>query len=29
VLDRAAFAARNADVEARYKAGTVNAQEFC
>ena len=28
VLDRAAFAARNADVEARYKAGTVNAQEF-
>ena len=28
VVDRAAFAARNADVEARYKAGTVNAQEF-
>ncbi len=27
-LDRASFAARNADVEARYKAGTVDAQEF-
>jgi HAD superfamily hydrolase (TIGR01490 family) len=28
VLDRAQFAARNADMEARYKAGTVTAQEF-
>ena len=28
VVDREEFAARNADVEARYKAGTVNAQEF-
>jgi len=28
VLDRAQFAARNADMEARYKAGTVSAQEF-
>lgn len=28
VLDRAGFAARNADMEARYKAGTVGAQEF-
>lgn len=28
VLERAAFAARNADVEARYKAGTVDAQAF-
>ena len=28
VLDRAAFAARNADMETRYKAGTVGVQEF-
>jgi HAD superfamily hydrolase (TIGR01490 family) len=28
LLDRAAFAARNADMEARYQAGTVGAQEF-
>ena len=28
LLDRAAFAARNADMEARYRAGTVGAQEF-
>ena len=28
VLDRAEFAARNADMEARYKAGTVGVQEF-
>ncbi len=28
VLDRAAFAARNADMEARYKAGTVGVVEF-
>jgi HAD superfamily hydrolase (TIGR01490 family) len=28
LLDREAFAARNADMEARYKAGTVGAQEF-
>jgi len=28
VLERAEFAARNADMEARYKAGTVSAQEF-
>jgi len=28
VLDRAQFAARNDDMEARYKAGTVSAQEF-
>ncbi|RYX94088.1 MAG: HAD family hydrolase [Comamonadaceae bacterium] len=28
VLDRAAFAARNADMESRYKAGTVGLQEF-
>jgi HAD superfamily hydrolase (TIGR01490 family) len=28
VLDRAAFAARNADMDARYQAGTVGAQEF-
>ena len=27
-LDRAAFAARNADMEARYKAGTVGVEEF-
>ena len=29
LLDRGAFAARNADMEARYQAGTVGAQEFC
>ena len=28
VLDRAAFAQRNLDIEARYKAGTVDVQEF-
>jgi HAD superfamily hydrolase (TIGR01490 family) len=28
LLDRATFAARNADMEARYKAGTVGVQEF-
>ena len=28
VLDRAVFAPRNADMEARYKAGTVGVQEF-
>lgn len=28
VLDRAAFAPRNADMEARYRAGTVGTQEF-
>jgi HAD superfamily hydrolase (TIGR01490 family) len=28
VLDRAAFAQRSADIEARYKAGTVDAAEF-
>ncbi|ROZ62424.1 HAD family phosphatase [Ramlibacter sp. WS9] len=28
VLDRTTFAARNADMEARYKAGTVGVQEF-
>ena len=28
LLDRGAFAARNADMEARYQAGTVGAQEF-
>jgi len=28
LLDRQAFAARNADMEARYKAGTVGVQEF-
>lgn len=28
VLDRASFAARNADMEARYKAGTVGVAEF-
>jgi len=28
VLDREEFAARNADMEARYKAGTVRAREF-
>jgi HAD superfamily hydrolase (TIGR01490 family) len=28
VLDRETFAARNADMEARYKAGTVDAQAF-
>jgi HAD superfamily hydrolase (TIGR01490 family) len=28
VLERAEFAARNADMDARYKAGTVSAQEF-
>ena len=28
VLDRAVFAARSADIEARYKAGTVDAAEF-
>jgi HAD superfamily hydrolase (TIGR01490 family) len=28
LLDRAQFAARNADMEARYKAGTVSAQAF-
>ncbi len=28
VLDRVSFAERNADIEARYKAGTVDAQEF-
>ena len=28
VLDRAAFAARNADMEARYRAGSVGVQEF-
>lgn len=28
VLDRAEFAARNADMESRYKAGTVGVQEF-
>lgn len=28
VLDRAEFATRNADMEARYRAGTVGAQEF-
>jgi len=28
LLDRAEFAARNADMEARYKAGTVGIQEF-
>ncbi len=28
LLDRAAFAARNADMETRYKAGTVGVQEF-
>jgi phosphoserine phosphatase len=28
VLDRASFAPRNADMEARYKAGTVGVQEF-
>lgn len=28
VLNRAAFAARSADIEARYKAGTVDAAEF-
>ena len=28
VLDRAAFGARSADIEARYKAGTVDAVEF-
>ena len=28
LLDRAAFAARNADMEARYQAGTVGVQEF-
>ncbi len=28
VLDRAEFAARNADMETRYKAGTVGVQEF-
>ncbi len=28
VLDRAEFAARNADMDARYKAGTVGVQEF-
>ncbi len=28
VLDRASFAARNADMDARYKAGTVDAAEF-
>lgn len=27
-LDRTAFAARNTDTEARYKAGTISAQEF-
>ena len=29
VLDRASFAPRNAEMEARYRAGTVSAQEFC
>ena len=29
LLDRAAFGARNADMETRYKAGTVGVQEFC
>lgn len=28
VLDRAAFAARNTDMEARYRAGTVGVEEF-
>jgi hypothetical protein len=28
VLDARSFAARNADMEARYKAGTVGVQEF-
>nr|WP_231402766.1 HAD-IB family hydrolase [Caenimonas aquaedulcis] len=28
LLDRGSFGARNADMEARYKAGTVGAQEF-
>ena len=28
MLDRAAFAARNADMEARYRAGTVGVEEF-
>jgi HAD superfamily hydrolase (TIGR01490 family) len=28
VLDRATFSARNADMETRYRAGTVGAQEF-
>jgi HAD superfamily hydrolase (TIGR01490 family) len=28
MLDRQAFAARNADMEARYRAGTVGAEEF-
>jgi len=28
LLDRAAFAARNADMQARYQGGTVGAQEF-
>jgi HAD superfamily hydrolase (TIGR01490 family) len=28
VLERASFAARNADMEARYRAGTVGVQEF-
>ena len=29
LLDRAAFGARNAEMEARYQAGTVGMQEFC
>ena len=29
VLDRASFESRNADMESRYKAGTVGVQEFC
>ena len=28
-LDRASFEARNAEMEARYRAGTVSAQDFC
>ena len=28
-LDRASFQARNAEMEARYRAGTVSAQDFC
>lgn len=29
VLDRAGFEARNTEMEARYRAGTVSAQDFC
>ena len=29
ILDRESFGARNADMETRYKAGIVGAQEFC